>query len=88
VFKTSGCTACHTFTPAGSTGMIGPDLDQIALYAQQAGKLLRPFTVSAIISPPRSDVPGGIDAMPTTFGTSLGTKKIADLVAFLDAPVG
>jgi cytochrome c551/c552 len=88
VFKTSGCTACHTFTPAGSTGTIGPDLDQIALYAQQAGKLLRPFTVSAIISPPRSDVPGGVDAMPTTFGTSLGTKKIADLVAFLDAPVG
>jgi mono/diheme cytochrome c family protein len=87
VFKTAGCTACHTFTPAGSTGTIGPDLDQLALYAQQAGKQLRPYTVNAIISPPRSDVPGAVDAMPTTFGTSLGTKKIADVVAFLDAPI-
>ncbi len=86
VFKTAGCTACHTFTPAGSTGTIGPDLDQIVSYARQAGKQLRAFTVSAIISPPPSDVPGGVDAMPTTFGSSLGAKKVADLVAFLDAP--
>ena len=84
VFKTAGCVACHTFTPAASTGTIGPDLDQLGAYARQAGRQLRPYTVNAIISPPKSDVPGAIDAMPTTFG-SLGTKKIADLVAFLDA---
>ena len=88
VFKTAGCSACHTFTPAGATGTIGPDLDQIVSYARQSGKQLRPYTVNAIISPPRSDVPGAVDAMPTTFGASLGTKKIADLVAFLDAPGG
>jgi cytochrome c551/c552 len=87
VFKTAGCTACHTFKPAGSTGTVGPALDQLPLYAQQAGQPLRPYTVKAIISPPPSDVPGAVDAMPTTFGTSLGTKKIADLVAFLDAPL-
>jgi mono/diheme cytochrome c family protein len=86
VFKTSGCIACHTFTPAGSTGTIGPDLDQLAAYAHAAGKQLGPYTVSAIISPPPSDVPGGVDAMPASFGTSLGTRKIADLVAFLDTP--
>jgi mono/diheme cytochrome c family protein len=87
VFKSAGCTACHTFTPAGSTGTIGPDLDHLVAYARAAGVQIRPFTVNAIISPPRSDVPGGLDAMPTTFGTSLGTKKIADLVAYLDTHV-
>jgi cytochrome c2 len=87
VFKTAGCTACHTFTAAGSTGTIGPDLDHLIAYARAAGVQLRPYTVSAIISPPVSDVPGGVDAMPTTFGSSLGTKKIADLVAYLDTHV-
>jgi cytochrome c551/c552 len=87
VFKTAGCTACHTFTPAGSTGTIGPDLDQLVSYASQAGVQLRPYTVNAIISPPISDVPGVVDAMPATFLSSLGTKKIADLVAYLDTAV-
>jgi mono/diheme cytochrome c family protein len=87
VFKTAGCIACHTFTPAGSTGTIGPDLDQLPLYAAQAGQQLRPYTVNAIISPPPSDVPGAVDAMPATFLSSLGAKKVADVVAFLDAPV-
>jgi mono/diheme cytochrome c family protein len=86
VFKTAGCIACHTFTPAGSSGTVGPNLDELPLYAAQAGVQLRPYTVHAIISPPPSDVPGAIDAMPTTFLSSLGAKKIADVVAFLDSP--
>ena len=27
IFKTKGCTACHTLKDAGSTGTVGPDLD-------------------------------------------------------------
>ena len=28
VFATAGCTACHTLADAGSTGTVGPNLDQ------------------------------------------------------------
>jgi mono/diheme cytochrome c family protein len=28
VFKSAGCTACHTLKDAGATGTVGPDLDQ------------------------------------------------------------
>lgn len=29
VFLTAGCTACHTLADAGSTGTVGPDLDDL-----------------------------------------------------------
>ena len=28
MFETAGCTACHTLSAAGSTGTVGPNLDQ------------------------------------------------------------
>ena len=28
VFESAGCTACHTLSAAGSTGTVGPNLDQ------------------------------------------------------------
>jgi cytochrome c6 len=28
IFKTKGCTACHTLKDAGATGTVGPDLDE------------------------------------------------------------
>jgi mono/diheme cytochrome c family protein len=87
VFTSAGCAACHTFKPAGSTGTIGPNLDDIAEYAQKAGQSLPDFTLSAITSPPAKYVPPGFPTtvMPTTFGKSLTPKQLADLVAFLDA---
>jgi mono/diheme cytochrome c family protein len=89
LFTSSGCIACHTFKPAASTGTIGPDLDNLATYAQKANQPLGDFTGSAIVSPPPAYVPPGFaNTMPTTFGQSLSSKQIADLVAFLDAPGG
>jgi cytochrome c6 len=29
VFKTKGCTACHTLADAGATGTVGPNLDEV-----------------------------------------------------------
>lgn len=31
VFASAGCGSCHTFTPAGSTGSVGPNLDDTSL---------------------------------------------------------
>jgi mono/diheme cytochrome c family protein len=84
VFTSAGCAACHTFTPAGSTGTVGPDLDKLKDYANQAGQPLEDFITEAIIHPPAKYVPPGFaNTMPTTFGQTLSQQQIADLVAFL-----
>jgi mono/diheme cytochrome c family protein len=35
VFNSAGCAACHTFEPAGATGTVGPNLDNVNLTAEQ-----------------------------------------------------
>jgi cytochrome c2 len=83
LFTAQGCNSCHTFKPAGSAGTIGPDLDNLASYAQQAGRGgLAQFTAESIIHPQAYLQPGYGTQMPNTYG-SLPKKQIADLVAFL-----
>jgi mono/diheme cytochrome c family protein len=85
VFTKAGCVACHTFTPAGSTGKVGPDLDKLADYAAKAKQPVSQFAESAITHPPPVYVPPGYptNVMPTNFGTTLSSTEITDLVAFL-----
>jgi mono/diheme cytochrome c family protein len=84
-FAASGCAACHTFKPAGSTGTVGPDLDtRPAADAKKAKMTLPAFVRQSIVSPDAYIAPGyhkGI--MPTTFARTLSTTKLADLVAFI-----
>jgi mono/diheme cytochrome c family protein len=35
VFESAGCGACHTFAPAGSSGTVGPNLDNVNLTEAQ-----------------------------------------------------
>jgi cytochrome c551/c552 len=85
VFAANGCASCHTYTPAGASGKIGPDLDMLAAYAKKANQPLADFTQTAITSPPPSYVPPGFptNVMPTSFGTTIKPQDLADLVAFL-----
>jgi mono/diheme cytochrome c family protein len=86
VFTSAGCAACHTFTPAGSKATVGPDLDRVKEYANKAGQPLEDFVTEAIIHPPAKYVPPGFaNTMPTTFGKTLTTQQIADLVAFIES---
>jgi len=88
-FTNAGCSACHTFKPAGSTGTIGPNLDDLPVYAQKAGEPLQDFIGGAIVHPPPAYVPPGFaNSMPTNFGTTLTPAQIKDLVAFLTQPSG
>ncbi len=86
VFLSSGCTACHVFTPAGPTavGKVGPNLDNLAAYAKKANKgTLSAFITSSITDPGAYIEPGYTNVMPSTYGNSLAPAKLADLVAFL-----
>jgi cytochrome c551/c552 len=85
VFLSNGCGACHTFTPAGATGKIGPNLNNLAASAQKAnqGKLTQ-FIRASIVDPGAYVAPGfPAGVMPSTYGQQLNSQQLADLVAFL-----
>jgi cytochrome c551/c552 len=85
VYNANGCGACHTFTPAGSTGKVGPDLDNLAASAKKANQgTLAQYVLSSIVNPNGYIVPGyPANVMPQTFGQKLSKQQLADLVAFL-----
>ena len=78
VFVASGCGACHTFTAAGASGTVGPNLDQ-ALKGKDAA-----FIHESIVDP-NKEITSGYSAgvMPQNFGQQLSQKQLDDLVAFL-----
>ncbi|MFL5959583.1 MAG: cytochrome c oxidase subunit II [Gaiellaceae bacterium] len=84
VFNANGCSSCHTLSAAHASGKIGPDLDKLVSYAQQAHKPLAAFVHESIVSPDAYVQPGypkGV--MPSNFGASLSKTQLAALVAFL-----
>jgi cytochrome c551/c552 len=85
VFVSKGCGACHLFTPAGTTGKIGPNLDNLAAEAATADQgTLEQFTRASIVDPGAYVAPGyPAGVMPTNYGSTLTQQQLADLVAFL-----
>ena len=78
VFAAQGCVTCHTFSAAGSTGTIGPNLDTV-LQGKEAA-----FVRESIVDPNKQIAPGyQPNIMPQNFGQKLKSKQIDDLVAFL-----
>ena len=78
VFAAQSCGACHTFSAAGTTASVGPDLDE-ALQGKDAA-----FVRESIVDPNKeiaSNYASGI--MPQDFGQKLSQKELDDLVAFL-----
>ncbi|HXH96983.1 MAG TPA: cytochrome c oxidase subunit II [Gaiellaceae bacterium] len=84
VFADNGCAACHTLAAAGATGKVGPDLDKLSTYAQQAGQPLESFVRQSIVDPNAYVQPGfPKNVMPQTFGSSLSKSQLDSLVQFL-----
>jgi cytochrome c551/c552 len=85
LFISTGCGACHVFTPAGTTGKLGPNLDHLAAYAKAANQgTLEQFTNTSIVNPTAYIAPGyPSGVMPVTYAQSLGSTGVADIVAFL-----
>jgi len=83
-FQTFGCGGCHTFKPAGSTGTVGPDLDNLKADAAEAKRgSLTAFIHESIVDPAAYLQPGYPDAMPHIFGSQIPAKQLTQLVQYL-----
>lgn len=84
VFNANGCSSCHTLSAASATGKVGPDLDKLVSYAQQAHQPLEAFIHESIVNPNAYIQPGyPKSVMPETFGQSLTKSQLDALVTFL-----
>jgi mono/diheme cytochrome c family protein len=85
VFNSTGCGSCHTLAAAGSSGSIGPNLDeQLVASADAAGESLDAFVHTSIVDP-NAVVADGYQpgVMPDTYGDQLSQQQLDDLVAFI-----
>ena len=88
VFASSGCGSCHTLSAANATGTIGPDLDkEVSGDAKKAGMPEAAFIKQSITDPAAFTASGGpwTTPMPDTFGSSLSSSQINDLVALIES---
>ncbi len=76
VFASAGCGSCHTFAAAGTTGTVGPNLDE-SLTGKDAEYVRR-----AIVEP-NADVTEGYQAGIMPSFDQLSGEQVNDLVAFL-----
>jgi mono/diheme cytochrome c family protein len=84
VFASNGCGSCHTYKPAGSTGKVGPDLDNLASDAKKANKGPLPVYVKQSIEDPSAYVvPGFPNGVMPPYKGKLTDSQINDLVKFL-----
>jgi mono/diheme cytochrome c family protein len=84
LFTTNGCGGCHTFKPAGSTGKVGPDLDNLATDAKKANKgSVEEYTRESIENPDAYVVPGYPKGVMPAFAGKLTDSQINQLVDFL-----
>ena len=86
-----GCGSCHTMAAAGTTGVVGPNLDTrlrpdcaTAQSKQVRGATLQKCIQTAIVKP-YAYIPSGYQAgvMPANFGKTLKPNEIQALVNFL-----
>ncbi len=84
LFASAGCGGCHAFTPAGTTGEIGPNLDNLVSAAQKAGRDPADYVREAIVDPGKVIAPGYQDGvMPPSYSETLSDEEIDSLVAYL-----
>jgi cytochrome c551/c552 len=86
VFAANGCASCHTFKPANATGSVGPDLDTTpASDAKADNNMNLAAFIKESIDNPDAYIAKGYSkgVMPTTFGQSLSSTQLNDLVAFI-----
>jgi mono/diheme cytochrome c family protein len=83
VFANNGCGGCHTLAAAGSSGVTGPDLDEV-LPGQSAEK------IKEDIVDPNAEIAKGYMAniMPQEFGETIPANELEELVEYLQESAG
>jgi mono/diheme cytochrome c family protein len=82
-FFATNCGGCHTLAQAGTTGTVGPNLDDV-LAGQSPAQIS-----SSITDPdatPSPGFPSGV--MPQNYGDTLTPEQLQQLVQFLTTAVG
>jgi mono/diheme cytochrome c family protein len=84
IFTAAGCAGCHTFSPAGSNGTIGPSLNELKTQAGnlEPGKSAEEYVHESIEDPSAFIVKGFPNAMPP-FKGKLTNQQIDALVQYL-----
>jgi cytochrome c oxidase subunit 2 len=84
IFTAAGCAGCHTFSPAKSTGTIGPNLNELKTQAakMEKGKTADAYIRESIEDPGAFIVKGFPNAMPS-FKGRLTDAQIKALIDFL-----
>jgi mono/diheme cytochrome c family protein len=84
IFTAAGCAGCHTFGPAGSTGTIGPSLDDLKTAAgnREPGKSAEEYIRESLTDPGAFLVQGFGNVMPS-FEGRLTDEQIQALVDYL-----
>jgi mono/diheme cytochrome c family protein len=77
-FESNGCATCHTFSAAGATGTVGPNLDE-SLQGKDAEYVRR-----AIVEPDAEVAEGFQPGVMPSFD-QLSDEQVDGLVAFLTA---
>ena len=83
LFTAQGCGGCHTLKAAGSTGKIGPDLDQVVADAQKAGQPVEDYVRESILDPDKYVAPGFPKGVMPPFEGRLTDEQVAQLVSFV-----
>jgi mono/diheme cytochrome c family protein len=84
IFTAAGCAGCHTFAPAGSTGTIGPNLNELRTAAanREPGTSAEEYIRESLTTPEAFLVEGFGNAMPSYEGR-LTDEQINALVDYL-----
>jgi len=84
IFTAAGCAGCHTFSPAKSTGTIGPNLNELKTEAakMEKGKSADEYIRESLEDPGAFLVKGYPNAMPS-FKGRLTDEQIKALIDFL-----
>lgn len=83
VFANNGCGACHAMAAAGSTGAVGPNLDDF--IAQDSAAMIE----KSIVDPSAEIAKGYQDGiMPANFGDTIDPADLKLLVDFLEQCAG
>jgi cytochrome c oxidase subunit II len=83
VFTENGCGACHALADAGTSGGVGPDLDDVLADKDAA------FIKQSIVDP-NAEIASGFSAniMPANFGQTIQPAELDALVKYLDEVTG